>query len=262
MVFYPGPLNATLANPDVENLGSVGVDIREGWWYPDYVADLCPGLPDWRALLEEACVDALSSPEAPGKIRYISAPPDWSPYDEERVSSLNLPVDIVPARDLGGHGRHHERRDPAGRARHRLRLRSPLALRRRQWPVRRVPDPAHDYPYFTGYAEETGAGEGTGCNLNAPLPDGSEGEAFLAALRDVLAKVRQFSPDFLVVPLGVDGFAGESVGKMSLAAEDFARIGEALAELGMPTVFMMEGGYSEEALEACVPMVLQPFRGN
>ena len=92
----PDLMDAALASPDVENLGSVGVDIREGWWYPDYVAELCPGLPDWTALLEPACVEAMSSPEAPGKIRYISAPPDWSPYDEERVSSLKLPVDIVP----------------------------------------------------------------------------------------------------------------------------------------------------------------------
>ena len=92
----PDLMNATLESPDVENLGSVGVDIREGWWYPDYVAELCPGLPDWKALLEEGCVEAMSSPEAPGKIRYISAPPDWSPYDEERVKALNLPVDIVP----------------------------------------------------------------------------------------------------------------------------------------------------------------------
>ncbi|EBA06678.1 ABC transporter substrate-binding protein [Sagittula stellata] len=92
----PDLTEAALASPDVENLGSVGVDIREGWWYPDYVAELCPGLPDWKALLEDACVEALSSPEAPGKIRYISAPPDWSPYDEERVKSLGLPVEIVP----------------------------------------------------------------------------------------------------------------------------------------------------------------------
>ncbi|WP_040604918.1 histone deacetylase family protein [Sagittula stellata] len=122
-------------------------------------------------------------------------------------------------------------------------------------------DPAHDYPYFTGYADERGEGAGAGLNLNAPLAVGSEGDAFLSSLSEVLSDVRRFSPDYLIVPLGVDGFVGDPVGKMSLSTKDFARIGDALADLGLPTVFTMEGGYSTEALETCVPMVLHPFRG-
>ena len=31
-------------------------------------------------------------------------------------------------------------------------------------------DPAEAFPYFSGYAEETGVGAGVGCNVNLPLP--------------------------------------------------------------------------------------------
>ena len=40
-------------------------------------------------------------------------------------------------------------------------------------------DPHDDYPFFTGHADEVGAGAGLGCNLNLPLPPGTDGAAWL-----------------------------------------------------------------------------------
>lgn len=89
-------LEAALKSGQVEQLGSTGVKIRETWWYPNYVGDLCPGLPDWRALKDPACVKALSTPESDGKINYIGTPADWTAHDEERIAALGLQVTITP----------------------------------------------------------------------------------------------------------------------------------------------------------------------
>ncbi|TIT82138.1 MAG: ABC transporter, partial [Mesorhizobium sp.] len=55
--------DAALATGEVVNMGATGVKVREGWWYPTYVEKLCPGLPDWKALLQPDCVKALSTVE-------------------------------------------------------------------------------------------------------------------------------------------------------------------------------------------------------
>lgn len=90
-------IDKTLATGKVEKTGTIGVKVREGWWYPNYVADVCPGLPDWIALTKPGCIEALSTPETGGKIRYIGTPADWAPFDVERIKSLGLSVEIVPS---------------------------------------------------------------------------------------------------------------------------------------------------------------------
>lgn len=66
------------------------VKSREGWWYPLFVEKLCPGLPDWKALLH--CPYLLSGEEKRGV--YFSGP--WEKPDAARVRALNLPFDIRP----------------------------------------------------------------------------------------------------------------------------------------------------------------------
>ena len=43
-------------------------------------------------------------------------------------------------------------------------------------------DPVRAYPYHTGFADETGAGRGSGSTLNVPLAAGTDDDAYLAAL--------------------------------------------------------------------------------
>jgi len=90
-------IDAAVKSGTVENVGSTGLKIQEGWWYPTYVEKVCPGLPNWEALKAPACVEALSTAEEPGKIQYIGTPADWAPHDEERVEALGLQVNIVPS---------------------------------------------------------------------------------------------------------------------------------------------------------------------
>jgi acetoin utilization deacetylase AcuC-like enzyme len=120
-------------------------------------------------------------------------------------------------------------------------------------------DPADYYPFFAGYAGETGEGPGAGANLNIPLPLGTGDDEYLAALTGALAAVRGFAPGALVVALGLDGFAGDPLRGMGLTTPGFARIGAALARLGLPTVLVQEGGYLAPELGDNLASALRGF---
>ena len=105
-------------------------------------------------------------------------------------------------------------------------------------------DPAHAFPYFSGYAEETGAGAGTGFNMNLPLPPATEFSAWVQALAQGLARIQRFAPDALVVSLGVDTFAQDPISFFRLASDDFSAYGRMIGACKIPTLFVFEGGYA------------------
>ncbi len=81
----------------VLNMGHMGIAVNEDWWYPLYVKDVCPGLPDWKALLEPDCAAALSVVETAPKARFLSGPIEWGGNDGERVEALDLPFEVIHA---------------------------------------------------------------------------------------------------------------------------------------------------------------------
>lgn len=94
-------IDKAVESGSVGTAGSAGVKTRETWWYPTYVGDLCPGLPDWKALKDPACVKALSTSSSEGKINYLGTPPDSAAYDEERIAALGLEVHITRPGTVG-----------------------------------------------------------------------------------------------------------------------------------------------------------------
>jgi len=70
---------------------------KEEWWYPAYMAELCPGLPNWEALLDPACAEAFSTAETAPDGRYLGGPVTWGGFDEERIESLGLPFQVIHA---------------------------------------------------------------------------------------------------------------------------------------------------------------------
>ncbi len=104
-------------------------------------------------------------------------------------------------------------------------------------------DPARYYPFFWGHAQERGEGAGTGCNLNLPIPRGTGDDGFLGALERGVERVAAFSPDVLIVALGLDGFEGDPFGGLAVTTAGFGRIGAMLGELNLPTLMVQEGGY-------------------
>ena len=90
-------LDAAMATGGGETVGPTGMQAKEEWWYPLYMKEKCPGLPNWEALLEAACAEAFSTAETAPKGRYLGGPVTWGGFDEERVSALGLPFEVVHA---------------------------------------------------------------------------------------------------------------------------------------------------------------------
>ncbi|WP_226627119.1 histone deacetylase family protein [Alloyangia pacifica] len=120
-------------------------------------------------------------------------------------------------------------------------------------------DPARFYPFFWGHAQERGEGRGLGCNLNLPLPRGTDDAAYLTALETALERVRNFGADALVVALGLDASIDDPFQGLAVTQDGFARIGAAIARAGVPTLFVQEGGYLSASLGANLGRVLGGF---
>jgi len=101
----------------------------------------------------------------------------------------------------------------------------------------------HAFPHFLGHADERGAGAGEGFTHNYPMPPGTTFGTWRAALVDVCAKVADFTPDALIVSLGVDTFDTDPISFFKLKSDDFTTYGADIARLGLSTLFVMEGGY-------------------
>ena len=122
-------------------------------------------------------------------------------------------------------------------------------------------DPRDSYPFFSGYAEETGQGAGAGHTANYPLPWGTGWAGYQPALADALARIRRHGAELLVVSLGVATFEDDPISHFALASEDYLRMGQALAAAGLPTLFVMEGGYLVDEIGLNAVNVLQGFEG-
>ena len=90
-------MDEATATGKVENLGETGMQAIEEWWYPAYMKEACPGLPNWEALKDEACAEAFSTAETAPKGRYLGGPVTWGGYDDERAEALELPFEVVHA---------------------------------------------------------------------------------------------------------------------------------------------------------------------
>lgn len=120
-------------------------------------------------------------------------------------------------------------------------------------------EPDDSFPYYWGYAHETGQGRGEGFNLNLPLSKGTSFETWHAALGVALTRIREYQPDALIVSLGVDTFEADPISYFKLSSDDFKRYGADIACLGVPTLFVMEGGYAVAEIGVNTVNVLAGF---
>jgi acetoin utilization deacetylase AcuC-like enzyme len=120
-------------------------------------------------------------------------------------------------------------------------------------------DPLTEYPFYLGLADERGAGAGEGFNLNLPLAAGCSAAQWFDALERACQRVAEHRADALVISLGLDTFAGDPISKFSLQTDDFSRLGQRLAQLGLATIFVLEGGYATQELGRNAVNVLEGF---
>ncbi|MCB1810655.1 MAG: c-type cytochrome [Candidatus Competibacteraceae bacterium] len=88
------PFEQQIERGRMQEAGSHSAITREEWWYPEYVSQLCPGLPDWQAL--NNCAELFATPETTPHGRYLAGPRDWERPDRERVEALGLHYQVVP----------------------------------------------------------------------------------------------------------------------------------------------------------------------
>jgi acetoin utilization deacetylase AcuC-like enzyme len=115
-------------------------------------------------------------------------------------------------------------------------------------------DPAADYPYFWGHADESG-----GNLLNLPLPRETDWAAYQPALARALDWIGNFAPDLLIVSYGADTHEADPISRFCLKTGDYPEMARRIAGLGLPTAIVMEGGYAVDRLGDNVAAFLGGF---
>ncbi|MDA7427933.1 histone deacetylase family protein [Primorskyibacter aestuariivivens] len=123
-------------------------------------------------------------------------------------------------------------------------------------------DPARFYPFFWGHAQERGKGAGLGANLNLPLARGTGDDAYLKTLDQALERITAFGATSVVVALGLDAHEDDPFQGLAITTAGFARIAAAIAALGLPTLYVQEGGYLSDALAGNLTSFLSGAQGT
>lgn len=118
-------------------------------------------------------------------------------------------------------------------------------------------DPMDAFPYFLGHADETGSGPGEGFTANYPMAPGTGYDEWKTMLLQACHRIADYAPDMLVVSLGVDTFERDPISFFKLSSDDFSDYGRLLGEMGLPTVYLMEGGYAVDEIGINTVNVLQ-----
>ncbi len=119
---------------------------------------------------------------------------------------------------------------------------------------------SHQYPFYpgSGSEQETGAGEGLGATVNAPLPAGSGDEEVLSAFRDkLLPAAEAFEPEFVLVSAGFDAHADDPLAGLRMTDAGYGQLTQIVMDIAARfasgrVVSTLEGGYDLEALGRAV----------
>ena len=113
----------------------------------------------------------------------------------------------------------------------------------------------HQWPLYpgTGAAEEVGAGDGTGFNVNLPMPPGSGDREYGQAFDEVIEPILgEFDPQLLIVSAGQDGHAADTLSNQMISAAGFrdmaARMAGFARSRGIGLTVLHEGGYNVSTL--------------
>ena len=111
----------------------------------------------------------------------------------------------------------------------------------------------HQYPYYPGSGSHKENGKFNNV-LNIPLEAGTTSEVYLNAYENVLTKIKQFKPEFLLFSAGFDAHIDDPLAQMRLCTEDFYKITKRTLEYSKSfcngrVVSILEGGYDLRALQ-------------
>ena len=128
----------------------------------------------------------------------------------------------------------------------------------------------HQSPLYpgTGGINETGAGEGAGLTINAPLPAGAGRQRVFAAFeKQLLPAVADFKPELVLISAGFDSRHGDPLGGMNLTDEDFFDLTQLMVQIADKfadgrLVSLLEGGYNLQGLASAVVAHLTALCGD
>ena len=111
----------------------------------------------------------------------------------------------------------------------------------------------HQYPYYPGSGSEKEQGNFNNI-LNIPLEAGTSPEKYLNAYENVLNKIKEFKPEFLLFSAGFDAHIDDPLAQLQLGSEDFYTITKRTLEISKSfcngnAVSILEGGYDLKALQ-------------
>ncbi len=78
---------------DIVVAGELGLSPSEGWFYPPYMEEKCPGLPSYTALYD--CAQAFAAADTFPNGRLITYPADWGTRSKDLVATLDMPFQAV-----------------------------------------------------------------------------------------------------------------------------------------------------------------------
>ena len=102
----------------------------------------------------------------------------------------------------------------------------------------------HQFPAYPG----TGA-KSFGNITNYPVAPYTPRARHVDIVERALQNLLEFNPNLLLVSAGFDAYSGDPLVQMTLEQEDFAKFGEWLRKVAVPTAAILEGGYSDELPE-------------
>lgn len=100
----------------------------------------------------------------------------------------------------------------------------------------------HQHPCYPGSGTKN---LGENC-FNYPVAPYTKREEWRKVLEKALADLGKFKPDLVCVSAGFDAYAHDPLAQGTLEEEDFHWMGESIRKLGLPTVNVLEGGYSND----------------
>ena len=123
-------------------------------------------------------------------------------------------------------------------------------------------NPRNYYPFYLGYQDEVGFGEGDKFNLNVPLAEGADDEALLDANQQLIVAALASEAEAIVLSAGWDAHAEDPLSKLDVTSDAFRRLGRIYGEVPLPTVIVQEGGYSLAAIESVAPRFVTGLLGE
>jgi acetoin utilization deacetylase AcuC-like enzyme len=106
----------------------------------------------------------------------------------------------------------------------------------------------------SGYAWETGTGQGRGYTLNIPLNPGADDAQYMEAVQSrLIPELDKFKPEVLLISAGFDAHAEDPLAEMELSEEGFEEMTRALSDVADRhcrgrVISALEGGYNLRAL--------------